>query len=91
VDEFEDALAQLAAGNGKALRLSILLSNVQTLQEKQQIIAAWHRLAVNIMQLGRVTAAPVDMPLWFELASFFEEWIQQEGTPTVVGIESREK
>jgi hypothetical protein len=80
---FEDALARLAASNGKALKLSLLLSADTTLEEKQWTVEAWRSLAASIVSDGRVTAAPKDLPNWYGLAALFEEWTRREDPPAL--------
>ncbi len=81
IERFEAALAHLAADNGKALKLSMMLSQAATLEEKQQTLEAWRSLAAHIVSDDGVTAAPQDLPHWFGLAALFDEWIRREGVP----------
>jgi hypothetical protein len=89
VERFEDALALLAAGNAKALRLSMSLAQVTTLEEKHHLLAAWRTLANSMTQSGGVAATPEDLPKWVSLDALFEEWTQREGVPAVLEGKSR--
>lgn len=78
---FAAALAQLAVSNDKARKLSVLLAQAGTLEEQQRTVAAWRMLAANIARDGSATAAPQDLPHWYQLAALFATWTEQEGAP----------